>query len=181
MSSSSDPGRGKKVLIFCVGRRRKKRSHRGAFGGNSLMDNEETARTSTLRPVTKIIASYVGNHVLAPDQLSALIATVERTVRQLGMASSAEPIRVPAVPVRRSVQHDHVVCLECGFRGQTLRRHLGSRHGLQVAEYLRRWQLPGDHPLTAPAYSARRSAMAKELGLGRQRGRPRARRDRAQA
>ena len=136
------------------------------------MDTEETAKTNNLRPVTKIIASYVGNHVLAPDQLSALIIAVERTVRQLGSPVQAEPTRLPAVPVKRSVQRDHVICLECGFRGQTLRRHLGSRHGLQTAEYLRRWQLPGDHPLTAPAYSERRSAMAKELGLGRKPGRP---------
>jgi predicted transcriptional regulator len=145
------------------------------------MDNEETARTSTLRPVTKIIASYVGNHVLAPDQLSALIATVDRTVRQLGTPDRTESTRVPAVPIKRSVQHDQVVCLECGFRGQTLRRHLGSRHGLQIPEYLRRWQLPGDHPLTAPDYSQRRSTMAKELGLGRKRGRSRIRSGHVQA
>jgi predicted transcriptional regulator len=137
------------------------------------MDSEATARHSTLRPVTKIIASYVGNHVLAADQLTTLITTVERTVRQLGSPNAADAARVPAVPVKRSVQHDHVVCLECGFRGQTLRRHLGSRHGLQIGEYLRRWQLSGDHPLTAPAYSQRRSTMAKELGLGRNRRRTR--------
>jgi predicted transcriptional regulator len=135
------------------------------------MDTEATAKSATLRPVAKIIASYVGNHELAADQLSALITAVERTVRQLGSPVAAEPARVPAVPIKRSVQHDHVVCLECGFRGQTLRRHLGSRHGLQIGEYLRRWQLPGDHPLTAPAYSERRSTMAKQLGLGRKPGR----------
>jgi predicted transcriptional regulator len=145
------------------------------------MDNEASARSINLRPITKIIASYVGNHVLAPDQLSALISTVEQTVRQLGTQVQAEPARLPAVSVKRSVQHDHVVCLECGFRGQTLRRHLGSRHGLQIAEYLRRWQLSGDHPLTAPAYSERRSAMAKELGLGRQRGQVRSRGRRVKA
>ncbi len=137
------------------------------------MASEQTVRSTNLRPVAKIIASYVGNHELAPDQLSALIVAVEQAVRQLGSPVQAEAARQPAVPVKRSVQHSHVVCLECGFRGQTLRRHLGSRHGLQIAEYLRRWQLPGDHPLTAPAYSERRSTMAKELGLGRQRGRPR--------
>jgi predicted transcriptional regulator len=136
------------------------------------MDAEATARNANLRPVAKIIASYVGNHVLTPDQLSALIGTVELTLRQLGTPAQTEPAQLPAVPLKRSVQHDFVVCLECGFRGQTLRRHLGSRHGLQIAEYLRRWQLPAEHPLTAPAYSARRSAMAKKLGLGRQSDRP---------
>jgi predicted transcriptional regulator len=131
------------------------------------MQREATEKSARLRPVAKIIASYVGNHVLAADQLAALIASVDRTVRELGTAMPEVAPRVPAVPVKRSVQQDSVVCLECGFRGQTLRRHLGSRHGLQVAEYLRRWQLPGDHPLTAPAYSMRRSKMAKDLGLGR--------------
>jgi predicted transcriptional regulator len=142
------------------------------------MDDETTAR-SGLRPVTKIITSYVGNHTLAPDQLSALIVLVDQTIRHLGAPPQPQAPRVPAVPVRRSVQHNYVICLECGFRGKTLRRHLGTRHGLQIAEYLRRWQLPSDHPLTAPAYSEQRSAMAKQLGLGRKRGRSRARTRRA--
>lgn len=62
-----------------------------------------------------------------------------------------------------------MVCLECGFRAQTLRRHLRVAHGLEVAQYRARWNLPVDHPITAPAYSDRRSAMAKALGLGRRR------------
>jgi predicted transcriptional regulator len=63
-----------------------------------------------------------------------------------------EPPR-PAVPIRRSVQQDYVVCLECGFRAQALRRHLRVVHGLEIADYHARWQLPMDYPLTAPAYS----------------------------
>jgi predicted transcriptional regulator len=145
------------------------------------MDDETTVRTGGLRPVTKIIASYVGNHTLAPDQLSALIVLVDQTIRQLGTSPPPQAPRIPAVPVKRSVQHNYVVCLECGFRGKTLRRHLGTRHGLQTAEYLRRWQLASDHPLTAPAYSEQRSAMAKQLGLGRKRGRPRTRTRRAKS
>ena len=145
------------------------------------MDDETTPRSGGLGPVTKIIASYVGNHTLAPDQLSALIVLVDQTIRHLGTAPPPPAPRNPAVPVKRSVQHNYVVCLECGFRGKTLRRHIGTRHGLQIAEYLRRWQLPSDHPLTAPAYSEQRSAMARQLGLGRKRGRtrPRTRRPRA--
>jgi predicted transcriptional regulator len=139
------------------------------------MDQESTSRTGALAPVTKIITSYVGHHTLAPDQLSALIVLVDRTIRQLGTAPLPQAARNPAVPIKRSVQHNFVVCLECGFRGKTLRRHLGTRHGLQIAEYLRRWQLPNDHPLTAPIYSEQRSAMARQLGLGRKRGRLRAR------
>lgn len=145
------------------------------------MDTDNTAKNVDLRPVTKIITSYVGNHSLAPDQLPALIASVQQALRELGKPALAPTPRVPAVPVRRSVQHEHVVCLECGFKGKTLRRHLGTRHGLQIADYLRRWELASDHPLTAPAYSEQRSTMAKELGLGRKRARPRGRTRRAKA
>ena len=143
------------------------------------MNTEDKTKEVDLRPVTKIIASYVGNHTLAPYQLAALIVSVQQTLRDLGKPAQIPAPRTPAVPIRRSVQHDRVVCLECGFRGKTLRRHLGTRHGLQIAEYLRRWDLPSDHPLTAPAYSEQRSTMAKELGLGRKRSRPRSRARRA--
>ena len=150
-------------------------------GKEAVMNTENTEKDVDLRPVAKIIASYVGNHTLSPDQLPALIVSVQQALRDLGKPAPAPVPRTPAVPVRRSVQHDHVVCLECGFKGKTLRRHLGTRHGLQTAEYLRRWDLASDHPLTAPAYSEQRSSMAKELGLGRKRGRPRARSRRAKA
>src|SRR3984893_6903287 len=143
------------------------------------MNTENTEKDIDLRPVTKIIASYVGNHTLSPEQLPALIISVQQALRDLGKPAPVPVPRTPAVPIRRSVQHDHVVCLECGFRGKTLRRHLGTRHGLQTAEYLRRWDLASDHPLTAPAYSEQRSTMAKELGLGRKRSRPRGRTRRA--
>jgi predicted transcriptional regulator len=145
------------------------------------MDGDNTARAVDLRPVAKIVASYVGNHTLSPDQLSTLILSVQQALGQLGKPVQPEPARMPAVPVRRSVQRELVVCLECGFKGKTLRRHLSMRHGLQINEYLRRWDLPSDHPLTAPAYSEQRSAMAKQLGLGRKRSRarPRARRPKA--
>ena len=65
------------------------------------------------------------------------------------------------------MQHDRVVCLECGFLSQMLRRHIRIAHGLEPAEYRVRWKLPADHPITAPAYSERRSTMAKRIGLGR--------------
>lgn len=150
-------------------------------GEKQIMDSGDATGSVDLRPVTKIIASYVGNHTLAPEQLSALIISVQQAISQLGKPVEPEPARTPAVPVRRSVQRDHVVCLECGFKGKTLRRHLGMRHGLQVTEYLRRWDLSSDHPLTAPAYSEQRSAMAKQLGLGRKRSRGRTRTRRAKA
>src|SRR6266852_3672953 len=83
------------------------------------MDNDNAPQSVDLRPVTKIIASYVGNHTLAPDQLSALIISVQQAIRQLGKPVEPEAVRTPAVPVRRSVQRNYVVCLECGFKGKT--------------------------------------------------------------
>jgi predicted transcriptional regulator len=117
--------------------------------------------------VTKIIASYVSHHNLAPEQIPELINSVHRTFYNLGKPVEPPGILTPAVPIRRSVQRDAVVCLECGWKGKMLRRHLSTRHGLSGDAYLRRWKLPSDHPLTAPAYSEQRSTLAKELGLGR--------------
>src|ERR1041384_3473385 len=117
--------------------------------------------------VTKIIASYVSHHNVAPEQISELIRSVHRTFDTLAKPYELPSTPMPAVPVRRSVQHDAVVCLECGWRGKMLRRHLSTRHGLTGEQYLKRWNLPSDHPLTAPMYSEQRSTLAKELGLGR--------------
>jgi predicted transcriptional regulator len=117
--------------------------------------------------VTKIIASYVSHHSVAPEQIPDLINSVHRTMEQLGQPAELQGALIPAVPVRRSVQRDAVICLECGWKGKMLRRHLSTRHGLTGEQYLKRWSLPSDHPLTAPAYSEQRSTLAKELGLGR--------------
>jgi MucR family transcriptional regulator, transcriptional regulator of exopolysaccharide biosynthesis len=121
--------------------------------------------------VAEIVSSYVGKNIVAMDQLGGVIASVHQALSALGTDEAgtavAEEKLSPAVPIRRSVQPDHVVCLDCGFRGKTLRRHLRVSHGLDPAAYRERWKLAGDHPLTAPAYSADRSAMAKERGLGR--------------
>ena len=120
------------------------------------------------RPLTaKIVGSYLRHHNVGASQLPDLIATVHRSLSGLGQQPHAEEALTPAVSVRQSVRPDYVVCLDCGYRGKTLRRHISSRHGLSRDEYVRRWGLQPDHPLTAPAYSERRSSLAKQLGLGR--------------
>jgi predicted transcriptional regulator len=115
----------------------------------------------------EIVSKYVVHHKLSTDQLSDLITTVHQTIGRLGQVAEPDETRTPVVSVRRSVQHDYVVCMDCGFKAVTLRRHLRIRHGLSPVEYLRRWGLKSGHPLTAPAYSERRAKMAKALGLGR--------------
>jgi MucR family transcriptional regulator, transcriptional regulator of exopolysaccharide biosynthesis len=141
------------------------------------MAEETTMQGAAPRLVAKIIASYVSHHNLSPDQIPELIASVHRTMAALGQpAETPAAAPTPAVPLRRSVQRDAVICLDCGWKGKMLRRHLTTRHGLSGDEYLKRWGLPSDHPLTAPNYSVQRSNLAKELGLGRGEGGGRRRR-----
>jgi predicted transcriptional regulator len=116
---------------------------------------------------TKIVTSYVRHHAVGVDQVSELITSVHRALGQLGQRVQLEEVRVPAVSVRQSVRQEYVVCLDCGYRGKMLQRHIAGQHGLNRDEYLQRWGLRSDHRLTAPAYSERRSIMAKKLGLGR--------------
>jgi predicted transcriptional regulator len=128
-----------------------------------IVNTEETNPQST----AVIVSSYVRHHTLRPEQLSDLITTVHHALSHLGQPVREEEVLTPAVSVRRSVHHDYVVCLECGYRGKMLQRHISTRHALSKDEYLKRWGLRSDHPLTAPAYSERRSTLAKALGLGR--------------
>ena len=131
--------------------------------------DEKTPRGVGQGLAATIVSSYVKYNKVSANDLPTIIASVYRALSSVGKPlSPVEPV-TPAVPVRQSVRPDYVVCLECGFRSQTLRRHLRLQHGLERAAYLARWRLPPDHPITAPGYSARRSAMAKQLGLGRSR------------
>ena len=115
----------------------------------------------------KIVQSYVTHHRLGPDQLSDLITSVHRAIGQLRQPPEPAEVLIPAVSVRRSIHRDYVICLDCGYRGKTLRRHIAARHGLSTDEYRQRWGLRSNHLLTAPVYSEERSTLAKELGLGR--------------
>jgi predicted transcriptional regulator len=129
---------------------------------------EQDSPPADLSSIARIVSSYVRHHRVEPDQLAGLIVEVHQALTSLGRGTpSVQVPPEPAVPIRQSVQRDYVVCLECGFRGRTLRRHLRVQHGLEVAAYRARWKLSPDHAVTAPAYSARRSVMAKERGLGR--------------
>ena len=115
----------------------------------------------------RIVGSYVQHHTVGTGQVSELITSVHRALGQLGRPAQPEEVLTPAVSVRQSVRQDYVVCLDCGHRARMLRRHISTRHSLSPDEYLKRWGLRRDHPLTAPAYSEQRSTMAKRLGLGR--------------
>lgn len=132
------------------------------------MPDEQQPTSSNRAYTTQIVTAYVRRNEIGPDLISALISTIHRALAQLcTQPTEAITDRTPAVPVRRSVTRDFVVCLDCGWRGQMLKRHLTTAHGLNVDAYRSRWNLPRDHAIIAPAYSERRSGLAKQLGLGR--------------
>jgi predicted transcriptional regulator len=132
------------------------------------LPDEQPSATLDRELTTNIVAAYVRRNQIGSDQLATLISTVHQALVGLGKATTeAEVERTPAVPIRRSVHRDFVVCLDCGWTGQMLKRHLSTAHGLSVEDYRARWNLPREHALTAPAYSERRSGLAKQLGLGR--------------
>lgn len=116
--------------------------------------------------VTKIVAGYVRRNQIATDQIGTLISTVHQALASAGKPTEVTEERTPAVSIRRSVRRDCVICIECGWRGKMLRRHI-TGHGLTVDQYRRRWNLSSEHPLVAPAYAEFRSAFAKQAGLGR--------------
>jgi predicted transcriptional regulator len=118
--------------------------------------------------VAEIIAAYLKRNRVDASDLPALIAQVSQSLSTLGQAPVAAPTRLmPAVPIRRSVGAETITCLDCGQKSKMLKRHLMTGHGLTVDEYRSRWGLAPDYPMTARNYSARRSELAKSLGLGR--------------
>jgi predicted transcriptional regulator len=116
--------------------------------------------------VAQIVRRYLERTQIAAGDLPHLIATVHQSLVDLWKPMKA-PSAEPAVAINRSYGRDFVACLDCGWRGQVLRGHLTTRHGLSLFDYRSRWKLKPAHLLTAPSYSERRSAMAKQLGLGR--------------
>ncbi len=124
--------------------------------------------TSSLEFVSKIVSAYVSNNNLPSGELPDLIMTVHETLKSPGQAASSPP--EPAVPIKRSVTPDYVVCLEDGRKLKMLKRHLRNAFDMSPDEYRQRWRLPSDYPMVAPEYAARRSELAKKIGLGRKKG-----------
>ncbi|BDA83641.1 hypothetical protein Sa4125_11830 [Aureimonas sp. SA4125] len=117
-----------------------------------------------------IVCAYVSNNAIAAADLPSVIASVHQTLAQIGKGpvepAPAEKL-VPAVPIKKSVTDEFIICLEDGKQFKSLKRHLSSKFDMTPDEYRARWSLPSDYPMVAPGYSAKRSALALSLGLGR--------------
>jgi predicted transcriptional regulator len=116
-----------------------------------------------------IVAAYVAQNTVARAAVPELIRSVHGALALLGaeLAPTAAERTKPAVPVSRSVQRDYIVCLEDGKRLKMLKRYLRTHYDMSPEDYRRKWSLPGDYPMVAPAYAERRSDFAKQIGLGK--------------
>jgi predicted transcriptional regulator len=131
--------------------------------------SEPLDRGQLLKLTSEIVAAYVSSHPVAPTELEVIIGSVAGSLAEVGdRAGEPAPARPePAVPVRQSLGRDHLICLVCGKKQRTLKRHLAVRHQLSPADYRGRYDLRSDYPLVAPSYAAQRSEMARRIGLGR--------------
>lgn len=125
-----------------------------------------------------IVSAYVSNNAIATADIPNLIQSVHQALLGVTLgADEAEPEPPePAVPVRRSITPDHIVCLEDGRKFKSLKRHLRTKYDMSPDEYRTKWGLPKDYPMVAPNYAKARSELAKQMGLGQGGRKPRRRR-----
>ncbi|MGN6517700.1 MAG: MucR family transcriptional regulator [Rhizomicrobium sp.] len=129
-----------------------------------------TARSDELlKLVSDIVAAYVSNNPLPVSELPAMIKSVHSTLGTLSGVGVSEALtsQKPAVPVKKSVTNEFIVCLEDGKKLKMLKRYLRSNYNLTPEEYRAKWGLPADYPMVAPNYAAQRSEFAKKIGLGK--------------
>ncbi len=139
--------------------------------------------TSPLNLVSELVSAYVSKnslspselpqlintvHELSPSELPQLINTVHEALRMPEQAAASVP--EPAVPIKKSIRPDYVICLEDGRKLKMLKRHLRTAYNMSPDEYRKKWGLSSDYPMVAPKYAARRSELAKKIGLGRKPG-----------
>jgi predicted transcriptional regulator len=138
--------------------------------------SEKSTITEMLELTTEIVAAHVGNNPIPASELPSLIQDVYRTLVSVGTTAPTPEKPKPAVPPKKSVFPDYIVCLEDGKKLKMLKRHLKTSYNMTPEEYRERWGLGSDYPMVAPNYAKHRSNLAKEIGLGTTRRNPRRRR-----
>ena len=119
-----------------------------------------------LELTAKIVAAHVSNNTVAVEDLAKLIQDVHASLKTIETPKTQPERPQPAVPIRRSVTPDFIICLEDGKKLKMLKRHLKTAYNMTPEQYRERWGLPADYPMVAPNYAAQRSKLAKQIGLG---------------
>lgn len=137
---------------------------------------DSTPSVNLIDLAADIVSAYVSNNTVATGDLPGLIsevyAALQRTSSGVAPEPQPEPLK-PAIPIKKSVTPDYIVCLEDGKKFKSLKRHLRTQYGVTPEEYREKWGLPPDYPMVAPNYAQARSDLAKKMGLGQQRRRSR--------
>lgn len=129
-----------------------------------MADNPQGA--DVLGLTAQIVSAHVSHNPVSSDTLTSLIQEVYRTLSNVGREVPQPDKPQPAVPIKKSVFPDHVVCLEDGKKQKMLKRHLKTAHNMTPEQYRERWGLAPDYPMVAPNYASHRSSLAKRIGLG---------------
>ena len=132
--------------------------------------SDDVPANELLALTSQIVSAHVGNNTVSTQDLPQLIEHVYKTLANIGVEQAPQLERPqPAVPVKKSVTPDYIVCLEDGKKFKSLKRHLRTHYDLSPEEYREKWGLPHDYPMVAPNYAAARSDLAKRMGLGQRR------------
>jgi predicted transcriptional regulator len=134
---------------------------------------DTTGNSNFIELTAEIVSAFVRNNSVAAGDIPALINQVHTALLRVssgGKEQPAEPLK-PAVPLRKSITPDYLVCLEDGKKFKSLKRHLRTQYNVTPEQYREKWGLPADYPMVAPNYAAARSKLARDMGLGQQRRR----------
>ena len=126
--------------------------------------------SNLVESIAHIIAAYVANNPVAPSELPGLISSVSQSLRDIDSDNTPEPdvmATTPAVPIKKSITPDYIICLEDGQKFKSMARHLSAAYGMTPDDYRTKWSLPSRYPMVAPNYSVQRSQLSKTIGLGR--------------
>ena len=143
----------------------------GSKAGGSM--SEVMATDNFIELTADIVSAYVSNNTVPAAEIPALINQVHGALLRVSSGQGEAPAEQlkPAVPVKRSISAEHIVCLEDGKKFKSLKRHLRTQYNMTPEQYREKWGLPADYPMVAPNYAAARSQLAKQMGLGQQRRR----------
>ncbi len=131
-----------------------------------MAEPDKTRANNILALTSEIVAAHVSNNTVPMSDVPKLIHEVHRALVSAGSIGQGTERPQPAVPIKRSVTSDYIICLEDGKKLKMLKRHLKTAYNMTPAEYRERWGLSADYPMVAPNYAKRRSSLAKEIGLG---------------
>ena len=131
-----------------------------------VLMSESSENADVLGLTAQIVSAHVSNNAIGADALPSLIQDVYRTLAGVGKEQATPDKQAPAVPVKKSVFADYIICLEDGKKLKMLKRHLKTSYNMTPEQYRDKWQLPPDYPMVAPSYAKHRSSLAKKIGLG---------------